>query len=49
MDWQTMLSVAGLVLFIILMMRGGGMGCCGTGHHDRKPKNQGAPSAGDRR
>lgn len=49
MDWQTILSVAGLVLFIILMMRGGGMGCCGTGHHDQKPKNEGTPSAGYRR
>jgi hypothetical protein len=48
MDWQTILSVAGLVLFIILMMRGGGMGCCGAGHHDHKPKNEGTPSAGGR-
>lgn len=49
MEWQTILSVAGLVLFIILMMRGGSMGCCGTGHHDHKPKNEGMPPAEDRR
>jgi hypothetical protein len=49
MDWQTLLSVAGLVLFIMLMMRGGDMGCCGTGHHDNKRKNEGTPPAEDRR
>ena len=36
MDWQTILSVAGLILFLILMMRGGGMGCCGMGHQDHR-------------
>ena len=48
MDWQTILSVAGLVLFIILMMRGGGMGCCGMGRHDHRSKGDGATSREDK-
>lgn len=34
MDWQTLLTIAGIILFVILMMRGcGGMvgGGCGMG------------------
>ena len=48
MDWQAILSVAGLVLFIILMMRGGGMGCCGMRSHDHRSKNDGAASREDK-
>jgi hypothetical protein len=33
MDWRTILSIAALVLFIVMMRRGGGMSCCGTGSH----------------
>ena len=36
MDWQVILAIIGLFLWIALMMKGGGMGCCGTrhgGHH----------------
>jgi hypothetical protein len=35
MDWQTILSIASIVLLIALMMRGGGMGCCGMGSHGK--------------
>ena len=33
MDWQTLLTIAGIILFVVLMMRGcGGMGGgCGMG------------------
>lgn len=48
MDWQTILSLAGLLFFIILMMRGGGMGCCGMGHHDHGHKGEGASSKDDK-
>lgn len=36
MDWQTLFSIVGIVLFIALMMRGGGMGCCGIGSHGKR-------------
>lgn len=36
MDWQTIFSIAGIVLLIALMMRGGGMGCCGVGSHGKR-------------
>ena len=36
MDWQTIFSIAGIVLLIALMMRGGGMGCCGMGSHGKR-------------
>jgi hypothetical protein len=38
MDWTTVLSIIGLILFAILMMRGCGgmMGGCGTGMRSRR-------------
>jgi len=47
MDWQTLLTIAGIILFVVVMMRGcGGMmsgGCgvgggCGMGSRHRRPE-----------
>ena len=35
MDWQGILSIVAIVLFVAFMLRGGGMGCCGVGSHSR--------------
>jgi hypothetical protein len=48
MHWQTILSIAAIVLFIVMMRRGGGMSCCGTGSHGkhqaREPENAARPA-----
>lgn len=48
MDWNTLLSTALIVLFIVLMLRGcGGMmsgGGCGMG---KRPRRDRAPQAGE--
>lgn len=49
MDWQTILSIAGIVLFIALMMRGGGMGCCGMGSHGKRHSDNEAERSSERR
>lgn len=44
MDWNTLLSIAAIVIFVVLMMRGcGGMmggGGCGMGMGPRKKKRE---------
>lgn len=51
MDWHTILTIAGIILFVVVMMRGcGGMmrggrgmgGGCGMGSRPRRPETKDA-------
>lgn len=52
MDWQTLLSIVGIILFVVLMMRGcGGMmagGGCGMGGRQsrrKQPEHESEPGS----
>jgi hypothetical protein len=48
MDWQTIFSITGIVLLIALMMRSGGMGCCGMGSHGKRHSDSEAERSRER-
>jgi hypothetical protein len=51
MDWNALLTIGAIVLFVVLMMRGcGGVmagGGCGMGAHSRQPRRADTDGARD--